>query len=410
MESVGWIVGALTADDHRVDVRIEDGCVAEIVPAGTVPTPVDALDLTEHVLLTAPAEPHAHLDKALSWDEIRPPMGDLRKAIDSWRGYVATADEASIAARAERAALIALANGTTAIRSHVDVLSSGDPARGARALVAVRERLSDLMDIELVALPGPDLPDAAIEAVLDAGVDLVGGAPHLADDEDADLRRLLAIAERRGLGVDLHIDESLVHGSTLAAFAAITASWSVRRTAGHCVRLGTVDLAERCRIIDAVRDAGIGIIANPITNLYLQGWDDEVAVPRGLTPMRALLDAGVGLAAGADNVRDPFNPLGRSDAFETAMLSVVAGHLTIDEAWHCVSDGARQVMGLPAAGLTVGARAELLAVRANSLAEAVAVAPADRIVIHRGNIVAQTTVTRSICHPDVATIHEGASV
>lgn len=124
--------------------------------------------------------------------------------------------------------------------------------------------------------------------------------------------------------------------------------------------------------------------------------------------MRALLTAGVPLAAGADNVRDPFNPLGRSDALETAMLAVIAGHLTIDEAWACVSDGARRVMGLPAAGPTPGARADLLAVRAASLAEAVAVAPADRVVLHRGRVVAHTSSTRTICRPDAA-IHEGAT-
>ena len=85
-------------------------------------------------------------------------------------------------------------------------------------------------------------------------------------------------------------------------------------------------------LVSAVVAAGIGVIANPITNLYLQGWGDDVATPRGLTAVRALVDAKARFAAGADNVRDPFNPLGRSDPFETAMLLVTAGHLTVDEA------------------------------------------------------------------------------
>ena len=109
----------------------------------------------------------------------------------------------------------------------------------------------------------------------------------------------------------------------------------------------------------------IGVVANPITNLYLQGWDHEHLTPRGLAPLRALLDAGVVTAAGADNIRDPFNPMGRGDTLETAMLAVVAGHLTIDEAYAAVSTGARRVMGLPEAGVLPGARAELMALIAS---------------------------------------------
>ena len=48
-------------------------------------------------------------------------------------------------------------------------------------------------------------------------------------------------------------------------------------------------------------------------------------MPRGLTAVRALLDAGVVVAAGADNLQDPFNPLGRACPFETAALMVLDG-------------------------------------------------------------------------------------
>jgi cytosine deaminase len=92
-----------------------------------------------------------------------------------------------------------------------------------------------------------------------------------------------------------------------------------------------------------------------------------------------LLDAGVVLAAGADNVRDPFNPVGRSDPLETAALLVMAGHLTPQEAWEAISSGARRAMGLPAAALQPGAPAEILATRGSSLADAVARASEDCI-------------------------------
>jgi len=401
------ISGAVLADGSRVEVVIDDdGWVTRVdEDSGRPASGADELDLTGHVLLTAPADPHAHLDKALSWDAIRPPMGDLVLAIRSWREHAATMTVDEIAGRARRQALAMLANGTTAVRSHLDVLLGAEPTRSAEALVRVRDELAGLMDLELVALAGVESPTADVEAVLDLGVDLVGGAPHLAPDPLADLGRLLDLAERRGVGVDLHTDEGLDGAITLDALAARVRDWSVNVSAGHCVRLSTLPAADLDHLVAAAVDARIGIIANPITNLYLQGWDDgaraEPGVRRGIAPARALLDAGARFAAGADNVRDPFNPLGRGDALETAMLLVTAAHLTIDEAYAAVSTGAREVMGLPPAGPVVGARADLLAIRATGLEDAVATAPADRVVLHAGRLVARSRTVREIAEPGI---------
>ncbi|WP_344752462.1 amidohydrolase family protein [Gryllotalpicola koreensis] len=408
---VALLTGAVLESGARVDVALADGVVTAVAPAGTfagTPTEAsDVLDLTGFVLLTAPAEPHAHLDKALSFDLIQPPLGDLGSAIESWVAYAHDMTVASIADRAREQALAMLASGITAVRTHVDVLSSHGTAtteqalRGARALIAVRDELRGLMDIELVALAGHLSPDEHVEAVLDLGFDLVGGAPHLADDPERDLDRLLAIAERRGIGVDLHTDESLDGPLTIERYARAVRDWPRDRqySAGHCVRLGTLDPQRLAEVIAEVKAADLGVISLPITNLYLQGWQHPVSTPRGLTALRPLIDAGVRVAAGADNVRDPFNPVGRSDALETASLLITAGHLTAAEAYHLVSDGARSVMGLPDAGARVGAAADFLAVRGTGLIDVIANAPADRIVIHAGHVVAMTEVTRSVAQP-----------
>ncbi|CAN5244137.1 amidohydrolase family protein [soil metagenome] len=395
---------ATLADGSVVDVELIEDIVRSVVPATgeSVPASDSVLDLSGFLLLTAPAEPHAHLDKAMSWDLINPPAGDLELAIVSWRAYSTEMTVDGIAERALAQALAMLRNGTTAIRCHVDILSGPEPLRGSEALVRVREQLAGLMDIELVALAGPDAPDAAIEAALDLGIDLVGGAPHLAPDPGADLRRLLGIAERRGIGVDLHTDEGLAGEPTILEFARLVRGWEQPVSAGHCVRLGTLEPGELAEVIDEVLASDMGIISLPITNLYLQGWEHPVSTPRGLTALRQLLDAGVRVGAGADNVRDPFNPVGRSDALETASLLVTAGHLSLAEAYAAVSDGARSVMSLPLAGVSVGARAELLAVRGTTLSDVIANAPADRYVIHAGRLVAQSQVRYDVAAPSPA--------
>ena len=397
---VALLANAGLPDGDVVDVRLEGGLVADVAPAGSLHAAEDAtLDLTGYLLLPAGAEPHAHLDKALTFDRIRPRQGDLRSAIESFHDYAAVEDAPSIADRARRTLQRMLVNGITAVRSHVNFFPGEDPLVAVRALTLVRAEFAGILDLELVALPAEDTPDEQIEAALDLGIDLVGGAPHLAADPPADLARLLDLAERRGAGIDLHTDESLDGPLTLLPYARRVRDWPVSKSAGHCVRLGTLPRAELDEVIAAVVAADIGVISLPITNLYLQGWETPIATPRGLTALRALLDAGVRVGAGADNVRDPFNPLGRCDPLETAALLVTAGHLTLEEAMAAVTDGARSVLHLPPAGPRPGAAADLLAVRAATVGEAIAVASPDRYVLHAGRLVAASSLSVAAAGP-----------
>jgi len=391
VQQVSLLRGATLVDGSVVDVRISGTVVASIDPVD--PAAEDGLDLRGYVLFTAPAEPHAHLDKALSWDALQPKLGGLQDAIAAWKDGSSRFDEGSFRTRARAAALALLRNGTTAVRTHVDVLAGDDPLRGIRAIAAVRRELRELMDIEIVALIKPYSGVELLHGALDAGADLVGGSPHNAPDPHAELDRLLGVAEDRAVGADLHTDEFLFgEHHTIADYADRAGMWPAgrNRTASHCTRLGMMSADELEALTPRIAAAGIGVVTNPITNLYLQGRDVPVAPPRGITAIAALRAAGVHVAAGADNVRDPFNPLGRSDALETAMLTVIAGHVHPAVALEMVTDDARTVLGLPAGGPRVGARAELLAVRGTSVSDVIANAPADRVVIHNGAVVARS--------------------
>ena len=92
----------------------------------------------------------------------------------------------------------------------------------------------------------------------------------------------------------------------------------------------------------------------------------------------------VRVAAGADNLQDPFNPVGRACPMETAGLMVSTAHLLPHHAYESVSVTAASVIGAPPAALEVGAGADLVAVRAATLREAIAFGPSDRIVWRRG--------------------------
>jgi len=398
--------GGIGADGAPLELRT-DPRSGTIIAAGpsVIPIPGErVIDCTGKVLLEAPVEPHAHLDKALSADAAPNPAGDLPGAVAAWRAYRPTLTHEDIASRARAAALELVAHGTTQIRSHVDV-GDGIGLRALEALIEVREqlRVEGLAELQLVALISPptsgDGGEAMRTMVRDAmalGADVVGGAPHIDPDPAAATRELVAIAAELGAPVDLHVDETLSPGALwLRDYAAAVAEAGDAipcATAGHCVSLGVQTPEVQGDVSAEVAASGINIVTLPATNLYLQSRGLEQSPPRGLTAVRALREAGACVAAGADNVRDPFNAVGRSDALETAALLVMAAHLSPAEAWDCVSAQGRRAMGLPPAPLEVGAPAEILAVQGTSLADAVARGSEDRVVVHLGALVAHTIV------------------
>jgi cytosine deaminase len=389
--------GATLADSATVDVRVTGGTIAAVESSLPIADGDEVVDLHGFVLVPAPAEPHAHLDKALTADRVVNPAGDLLGAIVAWRAYRTSMSVDDIAARAETAARMLATNGATAIRTHVDVAADIGTA-GVEALVKVREAVSDLAELQIVALVSAPTTGTAgagnRAALLDAvavGADVVGGCPHLEPDPLASMVQFLTIAGEAGLAVDLHMDETLdpnvLHLRELAALV-VDGDFGLPVTASHCCSLGMQPPAIQAEVSEEVAAAGITVVALPQTNLYLQARGVATAPPRGLTAVRALLDAEANVAAGADNVQDPFNLVGRGDPLETAALMVMAGHLSPGEAYAAVSAASRRALGLPAVTITPGSPAELLAVRAGGLREAIAVAPGGRVVVHRGQVVA----------------------
>jgi cytosine deaminase len=334
------------------------------------------------IALPAFAEPHAHLDKAFLAEVVDNPTGDLLGAIRAMEAnrHLVTLDDT--VERAERAARLLLANGTTAIRTHAD-MTMENGLKSVEALITVRERLRGEVDLQVAVLcgwPSTGVRGADHRALLREaiamGIDLVGGCPHLEDDAHEANDNFLTIAAEAGLPVDLHTDETL--DPTMLALddlarRVVATGFPYRVTASHCCSLGMQAVDVQRAVAERVAEAGIGVVVLPHTNLYLQGRDHQAAMPRGLTAVKALRDAGVVVAAGADNLQDPFNPVGRGDPLETASLMMMAAHLLPGEALASVSTDARAVMGL-------GPSDDLVHVRAATVREAIAFGPPGRTV------------------------------
>ena len=399
---------ALLLDGRTVDVHIAAGRIVAVIETGTpLPDGATIHDLAHRLLLPAMAEPHAHLDKALLAATTRNDTGDLAGAMQALGSALDAGQFAhdALVERATAAVEMLIRHGVTAVRSHVNV-GEGIGARFVAAIAEVRSAFRDLIDVEIVALTHTPLTGsagsgnrAALAQAFGAGADLVGGCPHLDPNGIEFIETVLAAATEAGIGLDLHMDETLdPRASTLRELARMVTESGFTHgvTASHCVSLGmqTPDVQRSTAI--AVAAARIAVVALPPTNLYLQGRDHFGAIPRGLAPIELLRSQGVLVAAGGDNVQDPFNPLGRGDPLETAALLVLAGHQQPETAYAMVSNDAREVMGLRRIEMRPGDPADFVAVRAASEREVIADATSDRLVFHDGRLVASTTSQTTI--------------
>jgi len=384
------LAGALLDDGRRVDVRIADGRIASIEPAGGEPAGETVIDLGGRLLCPAFVDGHIHLDKTLLGLEWQPHLpGDSVAERIAAEKRLRAGLAMPVAARAARLIEQVVAFGTTRLRCHVDV----DPAiglAGLHALVELRERYRALVDIQLVAFPQSGIlaaPGTAelLDAAVADGADLVGGLDPAGIDGDVEghLDTVFAIAGRRGAGIDIHLhDFGLLGSFELRQIAARTIAVGLqgRVAVSHAFALGMIDDEEFALTADALAAAGVAIMTNG---------PGAVAMP----PVKRLMAHGVTVFAGSDNIRDAWSPYGNGDMLERAMLVGYRAGFLADEdlrlAFAMATTIAATVTGRPGHLLEPGAPADLVALDAPHVPAAVVGRPAGRLVIRQGRPVAR---------------------
>jgi cytosine/creatinine deaminase len=395
---------AVWGRDEPCDLAIAGGRFASIEKANVSAPAALVLDAEGRMAVSGFVEPHIHLDKALISE--RAPVnvsGTLTEAIEIlWeikRNY--TIDE--IADRACRVLVRALDNGISRLRTHVDVDPIGD-TRPAQGLIRARERFRGLMDIQIVAFPQEGIvrspgTETLMREVMKLGVDVVGGMPFN-ETSPADSRRHIEIAfdiaREFDADIDMHVDETddpMARTLEILAELTIRHGWQGRVTAGHTCALASYPRNYADQVIGRLREAGVSMIANPATNLMLQGRLDDYPKRRGVTQVKELLAAGINVACGQDCVHDTFYPFGQNDPLEVGFLLCHASHMSRPAEILAVMDmvtanGAKALRG-PAFGIAVGAVADLVVLDARDPREAFATRAPRRWVIRKGKLIAE---------------------
>ncbi len=371
-----------------VDITITDGRIAELTaPAAND----DGIDLAGALVIPGLFEGHIHLDKTflgLPWIPHRPDP-TVRGRIDTEKALRREIEE-PMAVRARRLVDHVVAQGTTTMRSHVDIDTEIGLAH-VEALLALREEVEHLIDIQLVVFPqsgiiaDPGTADLMDEA-LDLGCEVVGGLDPAGIDQAVDdhLRTVFGLAEKHGCMVDIHLHDPDELGcfelETIARYAG--AHGLTGKTAvSHAFALGSVSGPRALRTASLLAQNDVAVMTNGPGGI------------KTIPPVKLLSDAGVTVFVGSDNIRDAWSPYGNGDILDRARLVGYRAAMASDEdlrlTFDYVTANTAKVMGKDKPALDIGALADLVAVDAAHLPETVAAAPPRKLVVKKGRVVAR---------------------
>ncbi len=384
------------------DILIKGGVIKDIASKITVDN-IPSIDADFHFVTPPFVDSHFHMDATLSYGLPRVnKSGTLLEGIKLWGELKPNLTADAIKERALKFCKWAIARGTLAIRSHVDV--SGQNLIGVEALLDVREQMKDFIDIQLVAFPQDGLFRANcldnLKAALDMGVDVVGGIPHFErtmEEGHESIRVLCEIAEKRGLLTDLHCDET---DDPMSRHVEILARETTKlglkgRVAGsHLTSMHSLDNYYFTKLISLLVEADLNIIANPLINITIQGRQDNYPKRRGLTRIPEQLNAGLKVAFGHDCVMDPWYPLGSHDMLEVAHMALHCCHMTgVDEMISCynaVTADAASILHLDNYGINNGSNGDLVVLQCKDPIEAIRLKPARLFVVRHGKVISST--------------------
>ena len=391
-------------DGNIVDIGVRNGQITAIETTLGATAPVE---LAAEQRLTLPAFVNGQLHACKSfWRRHLTTLPDDIQALPRFQAahhvkQLYTVED--VVARVDETMRLAIQNGTCAIRLFGDV----DEASGLTAvqgLLQIRQRYQHLMKVEVVAFPQDGVtsertPEIMREA-LELGADVVGGIPWIERGETAQQRHTdMCFALAKAFDKDLHFvcdDVADSESRTLEYVARQTLSNSYhgRVSATQCAALSFYPDSYANEVIVLLKAAGITIFSNSHVSLIATEFPPRQPWPRSITRIRELLDAGVPVASGQDDIDNWFYPFGRNDLLEVAHFMAHNGQFAwngeVDRVLPMVTTTPAQVLKLPNYGLHVGAEANLLVLDAPDWHRALQFQVDKRFVILRGQLVAET--------------------
>jgi cytosine/creatinine deaminase len=366
---------------RRVDIGIQGAAIAAVSPDLAVDAP--ELKAEGCLVVAGLIETHIHLDKTCILERCRIDEGTVAEAVRETAAAKRNFTVEDVYARGKRTLERCIAQGTTRMRTHVEL----DPGIGMTGFEAIEQLARDYawaIDVEMCVFPqegltnNPGTEELLIEG-LRRGARTIGAVPYFDTDPRGQIDRIFAIAREFDAEIDMHLDlAETTDGMQIEYVCRKTEEygWGGRVAVGHVTQMSLLPPERFGAIAAQLARTGVAVTILPSTDLHLMGRSHDHAVPRGVVPAEPLRKAGVTCSISTNNVLNPFTPYGDGSLIRMANLYANVCHVSrpsdLAGCLDMITGAAARLMRLEDYGIAVGGLADLVCLDANSPTDAIA--------------------------------------
>jgi cytosine/creatinine deaminase len=346
-------------------------------------------------------ETHIHLDKSRIVDRCAPETERMANAVKRVAAAKKDFTVEDVYARAKATLENCVKNGTTRMRTHVEV----DPGVGMRGFEGVQRLVEEYrwaIDIELCVFPqegltnNPGTDELLVEG-LKRGAKVIGAAPGYDTDHPGQIRRVFELAREFDIDIDMHLD----FGNTpddldVHLVCELTEQHRLggRVAVGHATKLSTLPPDRQIDIAKRLADVGVAVTVLPATDLFLMGRDQTYNVRRGVVDANLFVEQGCNCSISTNNILNPFTPFGDCSLIRMANLHAnicqVSHPPRLRDCFDMLTIRSARLMNLKDYGIAVGHPADVAIIDARTPEQAIAEIAQPLAVFKNG----RRTVTR----------------
>ena len=271
-----------------------------------------------------PVNCHSHFDKAyvITEETLNMCLADMETKWDLWADVKSKYTLENLKQRMRISADNYVKQGCKLCRTNVDVDSTVG-LKCVEAILEIKEEYKDKIEIQICSqvLEGA-LTKEAQKYIEEAApmVDVLGGLPSRDRPNQAKhLDYIFKVAKKYNKGVDVHIDQNNDPEETdteLLAKKVIEHGLEGKVNAVHATSIASHPDKYMNKVIKLIKEADMSAIVCPRSMLDQVDLRDKMApVHNKIAPVPQLVEAGINVALGVDNVCDYFCPLIDGDLY-----------------------------------------------------------------------------------------------
>lgn len=236
-------------------------------------------------------------------------------------------------------------------------------------------------------------PEASrfMRQAMEQGADVAGGIPwieYTEADSDAHIREIFDLAQEFNKDVSMLVDDAGDAGlRTLEAMAVetIRRGWQGRALAHHARAMELYPRPYFQKVAALLRQAEMAVVSDPHTGpLHAR--------------VKELLEEGVTVCLGQDDISDGYYPFGRNNMLEVAFLAAHLLWMTtsreLETLYNMITTGAASAMNINNHSIRVGHPANLVVLTAPDVLEALREHAAPSHVISHGKLIDRDRMER----------------